>query len=77
MVSTWMERQFAALLEEKAKARGLSVSRYVRQVADRRRREREGGVVLASLTELEHRTRKIDDNLHEFMRNAEVVDADD
>ena len=77
VVSTWMERQFAALLEEKAEARGLSVSRYVRQVliADVENVREE--VILASLKKLEHRTRKIDDNLHEFMRNAEVVDADD
>ena len=77
VLSTWMEWGFAEILEEKAEARGLSVSRYLRQVliADVENVKEE--VILASLKKLERRTRKIDDSLHEFMRNAEVVDTDD
>ena len=56
---------------------GLSVSRYLRQVLIADVENVKDDVILASLKKLECRTRKIDDSLHEFMRNAEVVDADD
>ena len=77
VLSTWMEWGFADILEEKAAARGLSVSRYLRQVLIADVENVKDDVILASLKKLECRTRKIDDSLHEFMRNAEVVDADD
>ena len=77
VLSTWMEWGFADILEEKAEARGLSVSRYLRQVLIADVENVKDEVILASLKKLERRTRKIDDSLHEFMRNAEVVDTDD
>ena len=72
-----MERQFAALLGEKAKNRGVSLSRYLRQMVIAEVEDVKDEVILASLEKLERRTRKIDENLREFLRNAEVVDADD
>ena len=77
VLSTWMEWGVAEILEEKAEARGLSVSHYLRQVLIADVENVKDEVILASLKKLERRTRKIDDSLHEFMRNAEVVDSDD
>lgn len=76
VLSTWVEWQFALQLEEKAEARGLSVSQYLRKLVIDDVENVTATAILASLGKLEELTGRLDKNVHEFLRNTEVVAAD-
>ena len=77
VLSSWVEGEFAAVLEEKAERQGLSLSRYLRHLMIADVENVRDDVILASLKKLERRMTKIAVKLDQFMRNAELVDADD
>ena len=77
VISSWVEGEFAAVLEEKAERQGLSLSRYLRHLMIADVENVRDDVILANVKKLERRMMKMAVKLDQFMRNAELVDADD